>query len=99
MDEFQMCLPRVWGDVSISRLEEGENAPRGPPGNGDPEVPVLLFPYDYLTSNCCCSVSCHIFFARNRANALTLCIIYTSECTLNNTLVTDRGCTLFPIVP
>lgn len=28
MDEFQMCFPRVWEDVSISRL--GENAPCGP---------------------------------------------------------------------
>lgn len=39
MDEFQMCVPGVWGDVSICRLEE--NAP--PLGVKYPRCPCSSF--------------------------------------------------------
>lgn len=77
MDEFQMCFPWVWRDVSISRLMGEKIAP----GDRESKVPVLLFPCDYLTSNCYFhSPLSH--FPPNRANALTLYIINTVSASL-----------------
>lgn len=62
MDEFQMCFPRVWEDVSISGLEGGcwccwwwwgggITLHTAPLGIKSPRCPLLQFPSDYLTSN------------------------------------------------